>query len=155
MGYVEENENDGGKYSDRREEHEVDTLQLENVDSPADNVDLLVDELGNPGRFQMLQFVLLSMQFIACAMCDLAPIFYDLKPHKVLCDDQQQQSLPRLVAPAITSNVTWWDKDDCSQDCPVDRYIYHFASADQWSVVSQVSFTIGLSCPFSRGILSR
>ncbi|XP_055339716.1 organic cation transporter-like protein [Paramacrobiotus metropolitanus] len=44
------------------------------------NPDDILYFLGDPGRFQILQFILLSSQFIPIAMNDLIPIFYNIRP---------------------------------------------------------------------------
>ncbi|XP_055345007.1 solute carrier family 22 member 6-like [Paramacrobiotus metropolitanus] len=91
------------------------------------NVDVFMDVLGNPGRFQMLQFVLLSMLFIACAMNDLAPIFYDLDPHKVDCSASNGGTVQPDLLWANASETKWWHHPEvCKQYCPNSQVFWYY-----------------------------
>ena len=53
------------------------------------DVDDILRILGDPGRFQMIQFSLLALQYFPLALNDLLPIFYSLSPAEIRCYSEE------------------------------------------------------------------
>ncbi|OQV24424.1 putative Solute carrier family 22 member 12 [Hypsibius exemplaris] len=93
-------------------------------------VDQVLRLLGNPGRFQIIQFLVLAYQYIPLAMNDFMPIFYGLPPLSVRCvGDPTRNSTDSMIT---ESNQT---KAVCS--CP-NGYIYEYPGK-QWSIIADMN----------------
>lgn len=122
------------------------------------STDRFLQRLGRPGLFQMMQFFLLSLLFIPCAMNDLIPIFYDLEPTHVHCvlpepDSSEPSAATFPLFPttgALERNLSgstsakplelyehWWHRPQCLDECPTRTYSYRFANG-QRSIVAEV-----------------
>lgn len=59
-------------------------------DKAHNNLDNVLRILGNPGRFQVIQFIVLSIQYHPLAFNDYMPIFYGLPPRELHCIQPDQ-----------------------------------------------------------------
>ena len=112
--------------------------------SSSHDTDHLLNRLGNPGRFQILLFVLLSTQYFPVAMNDLMPLFYSIQPTEVHCRDGDVfgNSSHHVLRDDVTSGQT---NDTgpvnktvlCDTPCR-SGYVYTYPDR-QWSIVADVS----------------
>lgn len=93
--------------------------------------------LGNPGKFQIIQYILLSFQILPCAFTDMVPLFYNLNP--VGIDTTENKSI------AGHGNFTPLRQLLSSPGCDAayvhrkDRnYSFVYAGAHQWSIIGEV-----------------
>lgn len=109
------------------------------------NVDNILRGLGNPGRFQILQFLVLSFQYHSLAFNDYMPIFYGLPPEEIRCREspfQEETPFFRIRSDHRGSDASSLRKltnrtDVCKEGCPYGyEYIY---PGNQWSIVADVS----------------
>ena len=101
-------------------------------------VDDILRLLGNPGRFQVLQYMFLTYQYIPLAMNDLMPIFYGLQPVSVSCVGGTINA-PTQTNTTLGANVTAFSATKVCGHCP-DGSSYKFSySGRQWSIVGDVS----------------
>lgn len=65
------------------------------VEQPAEfkQLDQILQLLGDPGRFQIIQFIILSFTYVPVAINDFVVIFYGLLPTSVRCYGDPWNSL--------------------------------------------------------------
>ena len=104
------------------------------------DVDEVLQSLGNPGRFQVLLFILLSSVYLPLAFNDYVVIFYGLPPTSVACygvdkfynDTTTNSSI--IMKPGL--NISRWDLPDHDCYCP-HGYTYDYPGG-QWSIIGDV-----------------
>ena len=75
------------------------------------NVDKLVVATGNPGKFQMLIFGLIGINFMIMLSNHLTMIFYAAKTehHCSVSDDQNITDLSDIIPVVVRNNKKEWD----------------------------------------------
>ncbi|OWA52686.1 hypothetical protein BV898_17132 [Hypsibius exemplaris] len=112
------------------------------------DTDHLLARLGNPGRFQILLFFLLSTQYFPVAMNDLMPLFYSVLPTEVRCRDWDADvvglagnvSDGNFSAEAGMMNQSAIRTNHsalCSTPCK-SGYVYYYPDR-QWSIVADMN----------------
>lgn len=93
--------------------------------------------LGNPGRFQVIQIVLLSTQFIPTGMIDLMPIFYNLQPAAFFVSNVSDAQAPAAVL--RYREIYRNGSSSCKMVNNVSNELMYVYEDRQWSTIADVS----------------
>lgn len=104
------------------------------------DVDEVLAILGNPGRFQIIQFIFLSSVYLPLSINDYVVIFFGIAPLSVSCPSGDHNSYHLAnstpVANFTSFNITPWNSEDRTCSCPGGfDYVY---PGRQWSIIGDV-----------------
>ena len=130
------------------------SLDVSSKDQPKDfsDPDDLLKALGNPGRFQVIQFILLCGQFIPLAMTDMMSIFFSLSPIGVRVLDLEVESNATMAKTdewnSKEGRVSYVTDFKTVASCEANNLTnlqpsqisYVYQNQWQWSIIADVSF---------------
>ncbi|GAV08704.1 hypothetical protein RvY_18361 [Ramazzottius varieornatus] len=109
------------------------------VEQPAGQLDQILQLLGDPGRFQIIQYILISITYVPVAINNFVVNFYGLPPTSVRCYGDPWNSFldldNRNTTTGNASNAVVMSSDSVCH-CPQGfEYTY---PGRQWSIIGDV-----------------
>jgi hypothetical protein len=117
-------------------------------------VDDILNLFGNPGWFQIIQFVVLSLQYVPLAMNDFIPVFYGMPPLAVQCrergDFNSSFSDPDDLPVNGTDKALMGEYRNASDiySCHCRHGFTYEYPGHQWSIIADVCFQPKKNPPF-------
>ncbi|GAU93957.1 hypothetical protein RvY_05808 [Ramazzottius varieornatus] len=125
------------------------------VEQPVEfkQLDEILQLLGDPGRFQIIQFIVISFTYIPLAVNDFVVIFYGLPPTSVRCHGDPLESLLEVVRRNTTAgNVSSAVVNSSDPACHCPHGFEYSYPGRQWSIIGDVRnaarFTVQRRHPF-------
>ncbi|GAV07409.1 hypothetical protein RvY_17246 [Ramazzottius varieornatus] len=106
------------------------------------DVDEVLAILGNPGPFQIIQFIFLSSIYLPLSINDYVVIFFGIAPLFVSCSSAPgdhnlyHPANSTSVANFTSFNITPWNSEDRTCSCP-DGFEYVYPGR-QWSIIGDM-----------------
>ena len=103
-------------------------------------VDEVLNLLGTPGRFQIIQFFIIACQYVPMAFNDFMPIFYGVPPLTIVCREIGQASAKNDTASWYSNRtVVGLNRTEILASCNCTHGMVYEYAGKQRSIIADVS----------------